>query len=1045
MDHLRSNCISLFLLTLCAGTFALRCPSPEWTWRRETDSCYFFYGYGVHQDIDFDTLGPWAVRLNYSTVVEECKTRGGVLLPSVDQGELDWIYNKLSTRPAFYIGLTGESGRWEWKNTDTGEFSLFNPRDLKNFTTAAFPANPDTDGASRAAIKFNNQVKAFEAIEVKADAQLGYICKGDYHSRPRCRTEDGWAYRDGACYQYNPPNRTFTEATHSCLSSGGHIIVPDSADEEARMRRWMKDTVKTDKVWLGISIENKSKNTTVEDVKWADGQAWNGLHSPSQPWPYSDLNLYLTYLLNGRRYCGEAIQADGKYQWILDDKCETPRPFICESPFNLCPYGWVDFDKNCYAFLDADQQPSTREQAQRFCKNIKADLVSIPDPSTQKFLEAAIDRQTLNGGYWIGLKTDSSDMYALTWEDGSTSSYTNWRNTASSGCAYLGGKNTTETGRGKWGKSNCNSRMGAICKAPASAELEPYINQEPAGFECPPGYREIHDGCYKKIDGGSNRDDAQKRCEADKATLAYVKTHGENDVVQSLIGNTDSWLGLKIVGRDNHTATGFDAFEYEYSDGTPVNKDVAYMYFADVQTLDVDPDKFRLYCSVMAGPNSDFNINSHYGPNQTAVYTEPGRWYHRACSDVLQTAICYQPGVPKPPRPEEDNHGDNFDRECGPGWFRKGDYCYQVKKKPMEWHLAKQTCQNSDPAAELLYITSKEEEIFIRDYVQKNLSLWETDVSYWIDLASLDSGGWYWPYREIRQRQPWYIPFVVFNWADGHPRTFGQNERLSGYLEPVYGSTDAGGEWKSAQSATKRGYICKKPVDETLTSFNSTNGPDSFTVFPCAKGWSSLAGRCVLISTDKRTWQDANAECKRQGAELFSLRHKRDLNDSITFPSGSWIGLNSLDSPKRPIVFSWSDKNVPLTYTPWYIEPTSVVVANDTHDFNCGVITSQGFQMASCKEARPFICAAPPNGGHGGLSGGAIAGIVIGVLLALLLIGGIVFVFVTGRHKAFKASLQTSRINSTASRGLNNQAYDQAVGTGSARNTDRVAFQERFN
>lgn len=38
-----------------------------------------------------------------------------------------------------------------------------------------------------------------------------------------------------------------------------------------------------------------------------------------------------------------------------------------------------------------------------------------------------------------------------------------------------------------------------------------------------------------------------------------------------LIGNTDSWLGLKIVGRENHTATGFDAFEYEYSDGTPVS------------------------------------------------------------------------------------------------------------------------------------------------------------------------------------------------------------------------------------------------------------------------------------------------------------------------------------------------------------------------------------------------------------------------------------------------------------------------------------------
>ena len=61
--------------------------------------------------------------------------------------------------------------------------------------------------------------------------------------------------------------------------------------------------------------------------------------------------------------------------------------------------------------------------------------------------------------------------------------------------------------------------------------------------------------------------------------------------------------------------------------------------------------------------------------------------------------------------PEEE---DTFDRECGPGWVRGGDNCYQLRPDATTWHMAKSNCQSTGPDSELVYITSKAEEMFVR-------------------------------------------------------------------------------------------------------------------------------------------------------------------------------------------------------------------------------------------------------------------------------------------------------------------------------------------
>jgi hypothetical protein len=57
---------------------------------------------------------------------------------------------------------------------------------------------------------------------------------------------------------------------------------------------------------------------------------------------------------------------------------------------------------------------------------------------------------------------------------------------------------------------------------------------------------------------------------------------------------------------------------------------------------------------------------------------------------------------------------DYYDPTCGAGWFRNGNNCYRVHTNTAPWRLAKQTCQNADPTADLLWITTKEEEAFIK-------------------------------------------------------------------------------------------------------------------------------------------------------------------------------------------------------------------------------------------------------------------------------------------------------------------------------------------
>jgi hypothetical protein len=101
------------------------------------------------------------------------------------------------------------------------------------------------------------------------------------------------------------------------------------------------------------------------------------------------------------------------------------------------------------------------------------------------------------------------------------------------------------------------------------------------------------------------------------------------------------------------------------------------------------------------------------------------------------------------------------DPQCGAGWQRNGDNCYRIYINAAPWRLAKQTCQNADATADLLWITTKEEALFInsRNFGQGRVGLW---IGLYADSGA---SNWYWPYRKYANK--WHVPMAVTRWAPG--------------------------------------------------------------------------------------------------------------------------------------------------------------------------------------------------------------------------------------------------------------------------------------
>ncbi|OQV22960.1 hypothetical protein BV898_03012 [Hypsibius exemplaris] len=109
-----SGALTAWLLpTLGSVSVAIRCPSPDWYYRRATNKCYFVQGnqaQAVNPTRDAANLMTW------NEAITECQVRGGEIITVSSEEELEWIRAKLNKGEHYWTGLTYETMRWEWFN-----------------------------------------------------------------------------------------------------------------------------------------------------------------------------------------------------------------------------------------------------------------------------------------------------------------------------------------------------------------------------------------------------------------------------------------------------------------------------------------------------------------------------------------------------------------------------------------------------------------------------------------------------------------------------------------------------------------------------------------------------------------------------------------------------------------------------------------------------------------------------------------------------------------------------------------------------------------
>ena len=90
----------------------------------------------------------------------------------------------------------------------------------------------------------------------------------------------------------------------------------------------------------------------------------------------------------------------------------------------------------------------------------------------------------------------------------------------------------------------------------------------------------------------------------------------------------------------------------------------------------------------------------------------------------------------------------------------------------------------------------------------------------------------------------------------------------------------------------------------------------------CPLGLIPFEGKCYKFSTDKKTWDDANAACKKiNGNAALAITDYKDVNHFIhkqasPFPTTTalWIGLSS---KKNEGTFVWVNGNELHAYQNW--------------------------------------------------------------------------------------------------------------------------------
>ncbi|XP_049744742.1 lymphocyte antigen 75 isoform X2 [Elephas maximus indicus] len=255
-------------------------------------------------------------------------------------------------------------------------------------------------------------------------------------------------YRDH-CYTLDQALHTFSEAKQLCpeLDHSATIVTIENEDENKFVSRLIRENHNiTMRVWLGLSR-----------------------HSTDQFWSWLDGSVVTFVKWENKNKIGGGkctILLASNETWKKVECSHGYGRVVCKVPLD-CPSSiWVQFQDNCYIFLQEATKVESIEDVRNQCTDHGADMISIHNEEENAFILNTLKKQWKGpADILLGMFYDTDDA-CFKWFDKSNMTFAKWTDQEDGEdlvdtCAFL------HTKTGEWKKGNCevSSVEGTLCKA----------------------------------------------------------------------------------------------------------------------------------------------------------------------------------------------------------------------------------------------------------------------------------------------------------------------------------------------------------------------------------------------------------------------------------------------------------------------------------------------------------------------------------------------------------------------------------------------------
>ncbi|XP_066304554.1 lymphocyte antigen 75-like [Branchiostoma lanceolatum] len=888
-------------------------------------------------------------KTTWMEAVDACMALGANLCSIHSITELNYIAGNFGPYDdAYWIGLNSRdtSQGYQWSDNTAVGFTNWAPGEPNNM-----------NGLENCVEMYQEPTGVVPWNDVSCYSLRNYVCKvakgqplvaqpTSATTQPVVTCEDtSWLYFQGGCYKfvdyYN--GQSWEGARQDCRSAGGDLVSLGDPEEAGFVfQQAGRQLLYGTRAWLGLreygveGVYSWSDQTPVSFFNWGQGE-------PNDH--------------NGEQQCGAMYLHNG--QWD-DDNCGMQHGYICKKPNGTitaaplttpwpgnCMSGWSEYGNKCFKIFEEQMTWSAARDA---CRGVGTgmDLAAVENEFEQAFLTTRL--YGLSGNLWIGL-SERTEPGQFLWTSGHSVSYTNWA--ASEPGYWLYSDDSCVEMRadyddvGLWDDVSCDALRGFICQGFKGSSSLP---QTTPTSSCPPGYTQYLLSCYKVTDTKGTWEEENVACQQEGGQLSSILNVYQQAFVMS-IAKSRVWIGLS----DSQTPQ-----RYRWTDGWPV-----------------------LYDNWGANEPS-------MGPREGCVAMEEGgAWDDTTCTTQLP-AVC-----------KKSTAGD-LQRITFPTPRRVSNYAslettlsQDLRSFTLCLHMRTDMSPTSQAGLVSYAVQQQHNELLIFNqggsgfalYVQGktaalgDLPVWDgerhavcatwrsTDGAWQIytDGVLQASGSGFNVGGTVRSGGTWILAQEQDTVGGG----FTETQAFSGELSQVnlwnrvLTPSEIGTDW-SVFCNQHGNVIDWATTDITVFGLGVSdqyrcNLPP--TASPSHPGrcpdltWVSWGRKCYYVETgnddsSRRSWPEADYECKGRGAELVSLHSQAEIGllQQMQLTSSVWIGLYK--NSDRAI--QWTDGS-PVDFTNWASgEPNDL---DGSGRENCIEMYADGrWNDISCFGRLGFVC-----------------------------------------------------------------------------------------